>query len=261
MYSILITNTNTMKNVHLIPTDKPSKLYYWEGKLRLGNLTTAPKNLGISNQHIYITSDEEIKEGDWYLNIEEKNGIKNPFYGKLYKANESIYKVSLDYLVDNLKKIILTTDQDLIDDGVQAIDDEFLEWFVKNPSCEEFEVKKEYITPLGDIVETCYDNERLNYKIIIPKEIGFKVENGKRTETFYQEPKQETLEEAAEKFAKKFGSEIDSTRYYAFINGAKWQQERMYSVEEVENILIEYVKTNPTKPYRVVSWFQQIKKK
>ncbi len=34
------------------------------------------------------------------------------------------------------KKIILTTDQDLIKDGVQAIDDEFLEWFVKNPSCE-----------------------------------------------------------------------------------------------------------------------------
>ena len=233
LYSILITNTNTMKNVHLIPTDKPSKLYYWEGKLRLGNLTTAPKNLGISNQHIYITSDEEIKEGDWYLNIEEKNGIKNPFYGKLYKANESIYKVSLDYLVDNLKKIILTTDQDLIDDGVQAIDDEFLEWFVKNPSCEE--VETEFFAKFHNNL----------YKIIIPKE----------------EPKQETLEEAAEKFAKKFGSEIDSTRYYAFINGVKWQAERMYSVEEVENILIEYVKTNPTKPYRVVSWFGQIKKK
>ena len=32
--------------------------------------------------------------------------------------------------------IILTTDQDLIADGIQSIDDEFLEWFVKNPSCE-----------------------------------------------------------------------------------------------------------------------------
>jgi hypothetical protein len=38
------------------------------------------------------------------------------------------------------KKIILTTDQDLIKDGVQAIDDEFLEWFTNNPSCEEVEV-------------------------------------------------------------------------------------------------------------------------
>jgi flavorubredoxin len=37
-------------------------------------------------------------------------------------------------------KIILTTDGDLIKDGVQSIDDEFLEWFVENPSCEEVEV-------------------------------------------------------------------------------------------------------------------------
>ena len=27
------------------------------------------------------------------------------------------------------KKIILTTDDDIINDGVQSIDDEFLEWF------------------------------------------------------------------------------------------------------------------------------------
>jgi hypothetical protein len=31
-----------------------------------------------------------------------------------------------------LQKIILTTDLDLIKDGVQSIDNEFLEWFVKN---------------------------------------------------------------------------------------------------------------------------------
>ena len=39
------------------------------------------------------------------------------------------------------------------------------------------------------------------------------------------------------------------------------EKERGYSEEEVENILIEYVKTNPTKPYRVISWFQQFKNK
>lgn len=37
------------------------------------------------------------------------------------------------------------------------------------------------------------------------------------------------------------------------------KQQQGYNEEEVENILIEYVKTNPTKPYRVVSWFQQFK--
>ena len=37
------------------------------------------------------------------------------------------------------------------------------------------------------------------------------------------------------------------------------KQQQGYSEEEVENILIEYVKTNPTKPYRVLSWFKQFK--
>jgi hypothetical protein len=59
------------------------------------------------------------------------------------------------------KKIILTTDQDLIKDGVQAIPDEFLEWFVKNPSCEEVEVEKDY--NYGNL-------EHFDYKIIIPKD-------------------------------------------------------------------------------------------
>ena len=53
--------------------------------------------------------------------------------------------------------------------------------------------------------------------------------------------------------------EIDFERE-RFIEGAKWQQQRSYSEEEVENILIEYVKTNPSKPYRVVSWFTQFKR-
>jgi len=38
------------------------------------------------------------------------------------------------------KEILLSTDTELQKDGVQAIDDEFLEWFVKNPSCEFVEI-------------------------------------------------------------------------------------------------------------------------
>jgi len=82
------------------------------------------KNIYELNQNIYITSDEEIKEGDAV--------IHNFGMG---------YELEIPCDPDNLKsntrsKIILTTDQDLINDGVQPIDDEFLEWFVKNPTCE-----------------------------------------------------------------------------------------------------------------------------
>jgi hypothetical protein len=216
------------------------------------------RNIYKIGKELFITSDEKIKEGDYFW---------KPDCNMIFKAEYTPHK--------GCQKVILTTDTDLIKEGVQAIDDEFLEWFVKNPSCEQVEVKKEYITPLGDIVETCYDNERLNYKIIIPKEIGFKVENGKRTETFYQEPKQETLEEAAEKYADfsndyvplafAFGNKFNETTKRDFIEGAKWQEERMYSEEEVYNLLCIipnfFKMTIPQQIQARKDWFEQFKKK
>ena len=141
-----------MKNIQVLPTDKPSRLYLHsdnELQLRTNIIRTSEDYLG-SNQHIYITSDEEIKQGDWCI----------------YKTGEIIhYLVKLN--TDNLKKIILTTDQDLIKDGVQSIDDEFLWWFVKNPRCESVEVENIPNNNWGFDLE---EPMNLGYKIIIPKE-------------------------------------------------------------------------------------------
>ena len=167
-----------MKNIHVLPTDKASRLHTYKGVLNLAaNEFVAPtivKN-DLINLNIYITSDEEIKEGDW-------------FYTSQYNTIDKLYSngvINANYC----KKIILTTDQDLIADGVQAIDDEFLEWFVKNPSCEWVEVEKENICARchsNDVDECwsakdCSDGryDKIRYKIIIPQ----------------GEPKQETLEE------------------------------------------------------------------
>jgi hypothetical protein len=77
--------------------------------------------------------------------------------------------------------------------------------------------------------------------------------------------KKETLEEAASRllYSKYPYHPPRDSGYWKdmFISGANYQAERMYSEEEVQNILVEYVKTNPTKPYRVVNWFEQFKKK
>ena len=64
---------------------------------------------------------------------------------------------------------------------------------------------------------------------------------------------QETNEEAAES---RYGTDMDSIRgsnvydlntdlKRGFIEGAKWQQERMYSREDIENIWNEFVKELP----------------
>jgi hypothetical protein len=54
-----------MKNIHVLPTNKPSRLRYFNDKLELMYLI--PKKSDITFQNIYITSDVEIKEGDWFF--------------------------------------------------------------------------------------------------------------------------------------------------------------------------------------------------
>jgi len=139
-----------MKNIHVLPTDKSSRLHTYKGILNLAAgefvAPTIVKN-DLINLNIYITSDEKIKKEDWLLS---KEGIVHNNWGWNFGD----------------KKIILTTDTDLIKDGVQAIDDKFLEWFVKNPSCEEVEVQKvigRYVDYGGNV------HSPINYKIIIPK--------------------------------------------------------------------------------------------
>ncbi len=141
-----------MKNIHIIPTDKPSKIgkFIDTNNLFLRKLNDIPRG---ENVNIYITSDEEIKEGDYFLKDDEP--IKKSGYIKHYAISEP--------------KIILTTDLDLIKDGVQAIDDEFLEWFVKNPSCEYLEVVKGKLQLNDDGQEYGFPDMSL-YKIIIPQE-------------------------------------------------------------------------------------------
>jgi hypothetical protein len=300
-----------MKNIHLIPTDKPSRLYEFGGRFNIQD----KEQENFRNFNIYITSDEDLKSVDWALNIEE-NTIFKPSNDEIYDIKNSEAKY-----YEYCKKIILTTDQDLIKDGVQAIDDEFLEWFVKNPSCESVEIERIII------VDTIPRKSLYDYKIIIPQEepkphsfcetpeekctMNYCDENGcqnrkrqltdleiaiRLEEIEREEPKQETLEEEAENSALKhflFPKELffkmckcsqndylleeefglDNTTKYreilGFIEGAKWQAERMYSEENsnhlewIYNRLIGFHNENPNYDYmiKLKTIIDQFKKK
>jgi|688.fasta_scaffold705749_1 hypothetical protein len=123
------------------------------------------KNIHKINQHTYITDDSEIKEGDWFT--DDNNSLK-----RSYKLSHVQFA--------NPKKIILTTDQDLIKDGVQI---------VKGVGIESF---------------------NNGYKIIIPKEE---------------------------------------------------QDKKLYSEEEVLEILFELSCNSDTDKEEVEEWFEQFKKK
>ena len=186
-----------MKNIHLIPTDKPSRLYTLNSSKKLYYTNNNLNQIKFTvNQNIYITSDEEITGFENYIWVYNN--------GRVW-----LWQNTMALRSDNKpRKIILTTDGDLIKNGVQAIDDEFLEWFVKNPSCQ-----------YGGYKNIDWD------KIITQKE----------------EPKQETLEEASERIYPTTidsftdnGFDLSERERLIFINGAEWQAERMYSKEDME---------------------------
>ena len=82
------------------------------------------------------------------------------------------------------------------------------------------------------------------------------------------EPKQETLEEAAERYTEEHKWE-EQDPWLDFIEGAKWQEERMYSEEDMKSAFkvgfsIGYgsdVHAIDEKNRTCEEWFEQFKKK
>jgi hypothetical protein len=138
-----------MKNLHILETDKPSRLaLHWFANTYSLFSIEKKFTMPFKSKHIYITKFEDIKEGvdQWYLD----KVLNEPYNsgGAQYASKQDI--------------IVLTTDPELIKDGVQSIQVEFLEWFVENSTCESVEVKR---------IANGVSNHKLtyDYKIIIPK--------------------------------------------------------------------------------------------
>ena len=89
----------------------------------------------------------------------------------------------------------------------------------------------------------------------------------------YAKPKHETLEEIAKNYGWRVkrntfsdavkANELADSAKQDFIEGAKWQQERMSSEEEVLEIVQTFndVCERPNKPHQIKNWFEQFKKK
>ena len=238
-----------MKNIHVLSTDNPSRLRY-----NLSNNLVLTKEFYRDygkqvNRNIYITNDEE---GDWFI---YKNEI-------IHRDKGDVDSIWID-AIKNGKKIILTTDQDLIKDGVQAIDDEFLEWFVNNPSCEDVEVIYGLYNPSGrkvnfEILNQNHSQCVWKYKVIIPKE----------------EPKQELVKDltywkanAEEDYMK---VPISVLRYISELENQMCSEEDMKqafkSGRMVKNYKAEWEETysdemTSCKYEDFKQWFEQFKKK
>ncbi len=238
-----------MKNIHVLPAEKPSNGYIL-GKcikelsdVKIGQLVKTYYLMFdeeyFQPQNIYITSGaEDINENDYIITKD----------GRLVQVS---YLLSKD--LEDASKVILTTDQDLIKDGVQAIDDEFLEWFVKNPSCEEVMLWRFHgmNTSIAEVNAISGDgslnwqgkSDLRDYKIIIPEE----------------EPKQETLEEIAEKYSEEFFNRDEISMRnskVSYIAGAKCQAKQ--DKQEIQDLRsrLDFVHKSSAKAIELIEALQ-----
>ena len=176
-----------MKNLFVLPTDKPSRLHL---------AYTYSKDYYLSIESFVQLDTKNYKSFHIYITASEKEITVYDMSLLIVAGLEPMILTHHEPVKDGYigEKIILTTDPQLIANGVQAINNDFLEWFVNNPNCEWVKVKDPLIANITDF----------GYKIIIPS----------------KEEKQETLEEAADNYSKEL------TQVVAFYNGAKWQMDK-----------------------------------
>ncbi len=237
-------NKEIMKNIVLLPSNEKTRLVrVFTDALRENFVLKLDIEVNDSFKeyvNLYIIShDEDLVLGGYHFNSK---------YGdELQKTNQRDIDSRKYWEADDyyISKILLTTDLELVKDGIQEVPESFLNWFLENPSCEHVELKQEKLHP-GEFMDDSYPKDFLNYQIVF--------QNG------------ESLIDAANEYAR-----YDNTKSYefssdtlidAFTEGANWMQERMYSEEDVDK-LISLLKT--TTEYEVLQSFrdkvEQFKKK
>lgn len=216
-----------MKNIFVLPSER-SSLYFYDKELKYNLDGKAFKSdysgVNISPQNIYITNSEEINKDTkpcWCINT-----IKNTWNDDLIYYQGAMPQ----YHYIGFKKIILTSDPELIKNGVQEVSNEFLEWFVAKANdsgkpIDIVEVRKEKYSErfdndksaIGDV--STWGNRWIP---IIPTQ-----EQKQDLHFAFDVPKQETIEEVAHKYARE--QPINKTSHMmGFIAGAKHQSEKMF---------------------------------
>ena len=229
-----------MKNIFLKETDKPSYLFiidkskmfvpeapYLSYSTVGGRVHKTEGSDIYRPQFIYITNEEKFKKDEWVT-----DGIE------VIKASSKV--VDAQGLVNrrDWRKVVLTNDTSLIEDGVQEVSSSFLSFYAENtPDYVEIFETKVYNETLQDYAGSLY-----SYKFPQKEEIKTEenvidqwLEKNGNPEIMKQvEREAEELE--LQHYAKKYYNNFDKRKEeFAFLDGARWQAERMYSEEDMLN--------------------------
>jgi len=159
---------NKRAKIHLLPTDKAENCIILDNatekfKYSNGRFFTQEhfKYANQSSHHLYITTDDEIKEGDWCLFFWD--GMKDGELGQVGSEPQQYLPSEGHTLNRNLRKIIATTDPELKwsdDNELQILDyhfaklpqpsKEFIEEYCKAGGIDEVDVEYELKPTLSE---------------------------------------------------------------------------------------------------------------
>lgn len=224
---------NKEHNILLLATDNESnyKIAFCKGIAKQKNKlfffgNNSGKHKTDIPQNLYITSDEQIKEGDWF--IHSSHDVSRVFKAKSVETGEqgSIITIEGDacwYI--NCKKIIATTDTsiniELFHQGdklaLSQIPQEYIQYYVKKYNegviLEKCEVEYELVEGTIFSIEDGWDKSPVALKLNTDNTINIVIPEEKELPHCY----------------------CDKDPFEC-----KCSEEKMYSREEVENILKEY---------------------
>lgn len=241
-----------MKNIFFLSTKKLTKIHFEQSGLFLSPNYQISSSINsiVKGRTIYITNDEKPKIDDWCINTEYEIVFK---VDEIKEFNNIIKSKNDSFVYDFCKKIVLTHDLDLIDDGVQEIPTFFLEWFVKNSSCEQIKVFEDYVQLKNACKEQCETKnchsffECINvdendtskfYKIFIP---NLKYEIGSKSLNYYKQNAEENYISTPISVLR-YISELEKQYEMSYIQGAKDYCKSPDSI----NTFLENLKKNKT---------------
>jgi hypothetical protein len=250
-----------MKNIHLVLAGESRlSLNRSYRDYAIGTEVSKPYWIYSQYKHHMSVTDASVRPHNMYITNEEKF-VRDEYITdgiEVIKATPKL--VNAQGLVDrrDWKKIILTTDQELTKDGVWGIEDGFLEWFVKNPTCEYVELKGYAIVLPGESCDCDNMCDACKEEVVDGLTMGQIPANEETREYDLLQHIKFCLE------CKNESQAIRLIEKYGFVK--QEQDKNKYSEEEVLNIILKYELAKRNKGIywsdrEVKEWFEQFKKK
>ena len=207
--------------IHTAPTEHKTNIGQQKDNHWWHLPTRKEKSSLFKPHHIYLTSDEDFKTGDWIYN---KDGMGNPILIKVSDGWNT--KLKIGY-----RKVVVTTDWSISNDLPEYISPQDLPNIIKllNEGIDEVECEKEF-NILNELV--LKQNSNGSIKLIFEK--GITINVGELSD----EDAKEYIYLISGKRMNKPGTNYNSVNQYLELDG----ETKLYTKEQVEEFFNEYGK-------------------